>query len=149
MRRKDEVSRLRAITEIRELQRVAAEMETARAAAILREKNEAKTDAERERQSSEEHWLDAVQAPAIRLDLMPLWSARVMRQGESVQRSSADAEAASAELKRRAGNWHAAVARRDAADTLACEAAKDEQRRREEAALQESADRHIRPRRTP
>jgi hypothetical protein len=149
MRRRDEVSLLRAITEIRDLQRAAAEMEAARAAAALREKNDVKSEAERACQSSEERWLNAVQAPAIRLDVMPLWSAHVIREGESARRASSDAEAASAELKRRATDWHAAVARRDAAGALACEAAKDEQRRREEAALQEAADRHARRRGIP
>jgi len=149
MRRRDEVSLLRAITEVRDLQRAAAEMEAARAAAALREKNEAKSEVERARQSSEECWLNAVQGPAIRLEIVPLWSAQMVHESESARRAFADAEAASAELKRRAADWHAAVARRDAAGALAREAAKDEQRRRDEATLQESADCHTRPRRIP
>src|SRR5262249_28603518 len=139
----------RTIATIRDLQRQAAETEAARAAVALREKENAKDQAEHDRQSSEENWLNTVQAPAMRLDTMPLWSTHVIREHESVRRASAQAHTASTEMKRRATDWHAAVARRDAADSLARDAAKNEQRRRDEAALQESADQHARRRRTP
>src|SRR5262245_26301816 len=94
MRRKVEVARLRAIIEIRGLQRVAAEIEATRAAEALRKKDEQKDRAEHERQSSEERWLSAVQAPAISLDFLPMWSADLLRETENARLSAVDAEAA-------------------------------------------------------
>src|SRR5262245_57998248 len=125
MRRKDNPSLLRQIAHVRDLQRLAAEAEAARAAAALRSKTAVCTEAEQGLQSIEESWLASVRAPTVRVDIMPLWSNAAIEQGEIVRRANMDVEAAARNANRRVADWHGAVAAHDIAQELARDAAKD------------------------
>lgn len=142
MRPRGEASRLRTIAKIRDVQRMVAEADAGHAAASLRTKIDAVRQAEAVCGSSQEQWRIAVEGPAIRLDIMPLWSAHMAEDRDALRRASADADAADIAVKRCATAWRAAIAKRDAVDALAHEAAKNERRRREEADLQDAADRY-------
>ena len=149
MRRRGDHVQLKTIAAIRDLQRLAAENRAARAAAALREKESHRDDHERQRQSLEDSWTASLSEPSIDMSLSSLWSAALLRQETVVRECRRDAETAAADVKRRASDLHVATMRRDVAKDMAQSAVKARQRRLEEIALQDVADRHAQRRRMP
>jgi hypothetical protein len=143
MRRNDNPMVLRQIARIRDLQRAAAEARAARAASDLRGMDEARRNCERERSAAEARWLGSVSGPSLRLEMLASLSAALLREEGMLRQAQRDVDAASAELDRGVSHWHVARMRSDAAKSLALEAAKRQRNRREEAQLQEAADRHV------
>ncbi len=142
MRRRHDPALLRQIAAIRDLQRVAAEGEAARAASALRERQEARAESERQRFAAEQSWSETLDSPPLHIELARLWSAIVRQREGVVLQASADADSAAAELERRTTNWHAARMRGDSAHGMARKAVRARQHARDETALQDAADRH-------
>ncbi len=141
MARKNEISLLKRIAAIRDLQRAGAQAQAGRAAAALREKQSLHGDRERRRQSIEDGWAASLSTPPVQMETAALWSAALLQEDVGVRRASREVDTAAAELQRRTTGWHEATNRRDAAQDMARQAVKDCRHHREEAALQEAADR--------
>lgn len=141
MRRKLAPEQLRQILAIRDLQRTAAEERAARAAMAKRDQEEKKRESERSRTEGEGDWLGAVSASSLDLELSRLWSAELRVREQAVVRAGEETERAASELQKRTEDWHLAWVRSDTARDLFNTAKTEQQKQREEHALQEAADR--------
>lgn len=142
MRRSANEALLQQVANIRALQCLAAEARASRAAAELEEKNAVHCESERRRSDIEERWSASLVATVIQTEMLPLLSATYVAEEESVRAAAGDVERAEARLEERTVAWRTASMHRDNAQQLAREARKERMRRREEAAVQDAADRH-------
>ncbi len=143
MRDRDAIATVRLIAVIRDAQRVAAEAEAARAAARLRETDDALAASERQRQALEASWHAALSASVMRMETMPLWSAAVQRQDARTRDAAGLMEDAAAALERRKTGWRTAVHHADLARDMVERAVRDRRKGREETALHAVADLHL------
>ncbi len=143
MRRKVEVDLLRKIAGIRQLQLAAAEAAMVRANLALSEKNEVLRAKETEREAIEQNWKDALSAPFLPLEIMPLWAEAVVRRDGMVRHAANVADNAALVRDLCVAEWRIAEQRGNVADDMALRARNEHLRKLEEDALLDSADRHL------
>lgn len=148
MPRKPNAAVLRQVAAVREVQCTSAENKALQAAAAVQAKNAAAEESERNRVCAERSWLETVGAPSLSLTAAGCWSAQLRQDEAASQHANRDLEIAKQVLARRSAEWHAAMLRRDIADTVARQARKQELRRRDESALQDALDLHVSRRRS-
>jgi hypothetical protein len=142
MARGNRIDLLRQVATIRDLQHAVAEEKAARSASELHAKTSAQTEKECLREATQENWLGALSGPSLQVEVSRLWSLELLRQEQAVNQATSRVKAATSELERNTAGWHVATIQKDTAHTMVREAAKDNARRREEAALQNASDRH-------
>lgn len=143
MRRKQQTVLFKKIADIRQLQRVAAEAELARAVCALSQETQALKVRQDEEGKLEEHWKDAVLGSSLRLETMPIWAHAVARQSALTQHATAAVDNASLERDRSAAALCLAERHSDVAGKQAQQAWNDHLRELEEGAVQDAADRHL------
>lgn len=142
MRRDSNEALLRQAANIRALQCLAAEARASRAAADLREKNEAHVEGEQRMSAIEERWHASLAESVIRVEMIPLLHVAFAAEGDAVRAAASDVERAQTVLEERTNEFREASMHRDNAEDMAAEARKERMRRREEAAVQDASDRH-------
>lgn len=144
MRRGADVRAIRKVQEVRLVQRMAAELAVGRAGLALVE-----AEAERGRRAEQldqdqAAWAQSMTARPFGLEVALAWSAEVLKSQAGLIEADAEAREAAAEKDRKAGDWRGALAREDAADDVARTLFGRVRRAREEALLNELADRAAR-----
>jgi hypothetical protein len=142
MRRRPVTDQLREVVAVRELQRLRAQAETMKAASAVQASQVVLQACERERDTVAERWHDSLSASTVLPEMTVLWSRALRSLNDEAQRAAADERQATADLAQSSVNFGAATARRDAAESLARQAHKQDARKHEEGALQDALDRH-------
>ena len=142
MPRREDVTLLRKIAVIRDLQRIAAQGHAVRAVAAAKEKDQVLLESESALKSDEDVWMNFLGAPSLQVEMFPSWSAILRGQQKAVQLASDAVDAARNVSEQRAAQWHTAEKRCDSASDMVRKAARGAARRQEEAALQDASDRH-------
>jgi len=142
MRAREKTNRSRLIAAIREIQRETAETRAGRAAQTLRACEQERAHCESECRETEAGWAQALSQPSLSLDIAALWSSALSRREVTLAQAASDVARARAAAESSARELHAALVRVDAARELARQARKDEQRQRDDNALQAVLDRH-------
>jgi hypothetical protein len=132
---------LAEIAAIRDLQRMAAEGEAARAAMEARTKLAQLERYRNDQASAEENWRRIVSSPSLSLDVLKLWSIELRQQAEAANRARSDVERAEREAQRCKSNWFLASKRSETAKDSARDAATKEVHKRDDAAIQDALDR--------
>ena len=149
MRQRTKIDLLRKVSDVRRLQRAAAEADLARADRTLREKAEALHLRETERDAVEVSWKDAVCAPVLRLETMALWTDAVAQQDRQVQHATTAVDSSVAARNRSVAGLHIAERCSKVASGIAQRARKEHRQKLDEDAQQDAADRHLQREREP
>jgi len=143
MARKPDLTQLRKIAKVRELQRDAAEAEAARASAMAAERAEELRKIALRRESSMSHWHGLHENGAMPLELITLWSGDVRRESGHLAEAEGRLEAATAAKEECLGVFRTQEQHRKVAKDMVDAAAQEQARLRDEAAIQTAADRHL------
>lgn len=141
MRPKYHPALLRQIAEIRSLQRLAAENVAERAAASLRQKQQATDAAERECLRIEANWSAVLASPSFSPDLAGAWSAALLRQTTAARQARSEIGPAEADLDQRKRASHIAMAYEDVAKEWAEAISRDWRRYHDQSRVMEMAER--------
>jgi len=148
MPHRDRSRRLKELVQVRDLQRLRAEGEAARAALEAKTRHAMLDESELARDASAERWRMAMSESAVMTELAALWSNDLKRRECDVGEAVRAKETADAQRARRARDYDAALARRDAIKELARKAEKADARKQDDAALQDALDQGTLRRRT-
>jgi hypothetical protein len=129
------------IVAVRNVQRIAAEGEAGRAAAALREKKDAARAGEDRLLDAERAWRACFGRDVIDLGTAALWSADAAAKRRILREANAAVADAGNVLETKTRAWHLATVRHDLAHAAHRKARRDVERRREEARLNDIADR--------
>jgi hypothetical protein len=141
MRRKDSAKAAQEISGIRLVQRMAAEMAVARANTAHQEAETARDKQSDRLRQDQIAWSQAVSGPSLDLHSSRFWSSEVLASQAGLREAETVVTEAGEEKVQRAGEWHAARAREDVAKDIAKSLVNGVRRRRDEAALNDLADR--------
>ena len=141
MRRRRELATMRKIVEVRDLQRLAAEMRAARAAEALTALDEKRAEGERRLDTEQARWAEWVGRPSLDLQMTNALSSLVLAEQDGLQRLDGEIAEAQEVKTTAAEDWMQASARLETAEDLTKAAARRVRRWREEAALVEAHDR--------
>ena len=143
MRKNSEVELLKKISGIRQLQHTAAKAELARTRIALSEKEKALKLRQIEEETAEKHWRDAVSGASLRLETVPIWAASIVRQGVLTRQAVSAVEDATTTRDRSVTALYMAESRSEVATEQARSAYAERQRKLEEDAVHDAADRHL------
>lgn len=142
MARRPDIASLRKVAAVRALQADRAEDAVLRSAARRSDAERQRVDEATRLASVEQGWAGALAGSSLAMDVARSWSVAVVRQKHVLDEAQGVVDRAADEAARRTAEWNRAIAQRDVADDLVRRAAKDASRRRDEAALDEAAERH-------
>jgi hypothetical protein len=140
--RPNAVKALREIATVRRLQRIGSEARAAQASLDLRETESALSEKQLAMQNTEENWKNAVMAPRYQFEMVPFWSAALMRNQNVVRGAVDERDAAATWLNQMKTAWSVATIRYEDAEDRARAALRKAVQLRDEKMLQESADRY-------
>lgn len=141
MRADRQVNAMKAIIEVRRLQELAAEMAAAKAAEALWTAQTCRDESAGQLHSNQEDWARAVADPSLSLPVAALWANEVARSETALKAAEAEVGSAEQHKRVRSDEWSTALARSEAAGELAQAVFRSARRTREEATLNELADR--------
>lgn len=144
---RDKSTLLAEIATLRDLQRAAAEADTARAAVNARTCQNEKAQFEALLLEAQSSWRDAVTASSFVPNLVSLWSSHLLQQVENVTGADAAETKAAGELHGRRAALLAATSLRNAAVAAQRRVQRDEDERLDARRLEDVLDRY--PRRIP
>jgi hypothetical protein len=141
MRSRRAAKRAATVLQIRGVQTLAAQQDLERSDGALR-RAEADHAAEAERQAQRQRaWSQAVEGEALRLEIAGAWSGALREGEEALGRGRQAVSEATRRREAAVAGYRVAEQRESAAETVASRLARRERRRREEAEVQETADR--------
>jgi len=143
MRDRRRSQRLLALVEIRELQRLRAEISAQNASGALAARKAALSAAEELELDALRAWTDAATASDFVPELSALWSRELRVRDEAVRGASFETELARQELDSRTLALNAATLQRDAVALRARRARKDEIRKEDDVESQDVLDLHL------
>ena len=144
MARPRDIRTLNRILDVRLVQRMAAEMEVARADAALRDLEARRCESLGVLQEEQESWSGSVAGSPINLDMAACWSSAILEREAGLRSLDTQVAGAEDDKRRMNGAWRDSMAREDVAESLARSARRSARRRREESALGDLADRTAR-----
>jgi hypothetical protein len=142
MRTLADIKTLRKIAAVRDLQRARAETAAQRAAITLQSAQLARDEKEHQLAALDQGWRDAVAGTALGTGIAAAWSTALVRQSVSLRESEAERVAAHTDHDRCINEWRFSVLQCDVSHQLADRAVRNAARRRDEARLNEAAERH-------
>lgn len=149
MRRRQHLDRMIRIAEVREVQESAAKMRVGRLQAELSRLDEQRREAAAAIAAEEARWVEAVSGASFDLQAARAWRGSVQVKEIDLGLLDQRIGSAKAETRRESEEWRLALACADVARALEDDAARALARHREEAALNEAADRHSQRRARP
>jgi hypothetical protein len=149
MRASLQLNSVKAVLEVRRLQELAAEMAAAKAAAALRTAQDRREEGAQQLKADEEDWARAVADASLSLPVAALWANQVAQSQAALKEADLAADAAEQQKCMRSDEWSVALGRSNAAGKLARVVFRGARRVREEAVLNEIADRAGRSRLAP
>jgi len=141
MRARRQIIAISAILEVRRLQELAAEMAAGKAAEALRSAQDTRDGRAEQLGSDQEDWARAMADASLSLPIAALWANQVARSEGALKSAEAEVSSATHDSRMRADEWSVALACSKTAGELAQMAFRSARRAREEAALNELADR--------
>lgn len=131
------------IAAVRELQRLKAEAELAKAASRSRAENKAFDEAAEKKSLTEGNWSRAMAEPSLSLETARLWSSRLVADDGAMVAAEAKAARAERDKKGRGDELIAATRRLDDARKTQARLRRKQTQKREDAAVQDALDRHL------
>ena len=141
MARRNRLSALAGMKQVRELQLRQAEIRLAESNQALNQAELRRDRANEALTAEQQSWSDAVSQPHISLQMAASWSAAIHRGEEGLRAIEAERSEADEQRILRTGDWHGSAARADLVGSLLRSAAKAQRRHREENALGALEDR--------
>lgn len=141
MRTRARVNALRKIAQLRDLQRVAAEMEAARASARLHGLDADRDECLAVLGTDEKSWAAQLTGATINVGMALAWSDAVRNREGDIHRMNQEIWSAESDRSDRIAELQRAVAQADVAGQLASKARRDMARKHEEAVLNDLGDR--------
>ena len=137
------LSRARNVTDLRYIQRKAAELAVARVSATIQALDENKNGSLNRLDFLQSSWAQNISGPFLDLHFAQAWSAAILQEEAELGRVESEIRQAETERTARGRELALASARAEAAQAFGKKAVKAHQRRREEAQLSDLADRLI------
>ncbi len=132
------------VSDVRRVQRLAAEQAVARAEAALHQAKEEQAQAQDVLVGRVDDWSRVMSGPSIALDQARAWAGAVLEAETDVRRAGAEMTASEQTCSRRREAWGLANARYEVAETLERKSRRRLQRRFDERQLAGQADRSAR-----
>jgi hypothetical protein len=143
MARHLDLTLLRKVVEIRDLQQTAAGNSAFSAAVLLREKQMTLREECKRQVTMEEAWRDFIALPRLQTEILPFWLAALQHEAVLVREATYGVDIAQTVSHEKQLSWHAARTRSDKARDLFQRSLRARTTRRDEAALRDMEDRHL------
>lgn len=143
MPRRASLKQMKDVMQVRDVQRLAAEMQVVRINAELRQLDAQRDESVNKIQMDHDRWVEVISGPSFGLDFADGWSRSILQGEAELGRIDVQIGQTEDERTRRSEAWQASQARADAAEAMAGRAHRRERRLAEEAELAEATDRFL------